>query len=171
MAKQLVPLKVKIGLGNDGAAKYPEFNTLSAVKNAGMDWSKYIDTHGLSWHYDNTSGHAETTADSPRGQQWGMLIIPKVFADEAIAAFPDECSKMTEAECQDFYDTKAHAHEPDELFDQQVLDGIKSKKDLGLALTPMQIKAADPNDSTPGIRKNENKFWADFKAKHSITIV
>jgi len=111
MARELVPLKVKIGIKENGQAKYPDFNQLQVVKDSGMDWSKYVDIQGLGWHYDKTSGHKEETVDSPFGQQWGVLIVPKVFVTEATTTFPDDCTKLTESELEDFYNNKAHAHE------------------------------------------------------------
>ena len=170
MARELVGIKVKIGLKANGHAKYPTFNDLPIVKASGMDWSKYVDVMGLGWHYDKTSGHKEETQDSPFGQQWGMLIIPEEFATQAVAVFPADVTRLTEVELEDFYDNKAHAHEPDELFDEQVLTGIKMKQDLGIALTTQQVKALDPNDDTPGIRKNKNKKWANKKSIVGVTI-
>jgi hypothetical protein len=173
--RDLVPIKVKIGLKSNGHAKYPNFNQLYTVQVKGMDWAHYVDTMGLSWHYDKTSGHKEDTADSPFGQQWGMLIVPKEFADEAILAFPDTVSKMTEVECEDFYDNKAHAHEPDELVDEIALKAFEIKEKMGVSLSSEEKikkdKALDPNDPTPGIKKNLNKKWVDFKALKGVNIV
>ena len=167
----LVPIKVKIGLKPNGHAKYPNFNQLPAVISAGMDWSNYVDSLGLGWHYDQTSGHKEATPDSPYGMQWGVLIVPKPFADQAVAMFPAECAKLTEAELEDFYDNKAHINEPDEIFDEKVLNGIQAKRSLGLELTPQQLKAIDPDDDTPGIRKNKRRKWQDYKRSVDATIV
>jgi len=171
MARELVPLKVKIGIKENGQAKYPDFNQLQVVKDSGMDWSKYVDIQGLGWHYDKTSGHKEETVDSPFGQQWGVLIVPKVFVTEATTTFPDDCTKLTESELEDFYNNKAHAHEPDEKINEKVLQGIQMKQSLGLSLTEQQIKALDPNDNTPGITKNKRKTWADFKSLVNVKIV
>ena len=60
--------------------------------------------------YDKVSGHQEETADSPRGQQWGLLLVPDAFAQQAVTRFPAECSILTEAEAEAFYETKAVAH-------------------------------------------------------------
>ncbi|MCP3684639.1 MAG: hypothetical protein GY861_18385 [bacterium] len=163
-------IKVKIGKKPNGHHLYPSFNDLQCVKDSGMDWSKYVDVEGLGWHYDKVSGHAEETADSPRGQQWGVLIIPEAFADQAVAAFPDTVSEIDETALEDFYDNKAHAHEPDERISEKILTAIKMKQDLGLDLTPNQEAALDPDDDTPGITKNKNKKWADKKAGCGATI-
>jgi hypothetical protein len=161
---------VKIGLKPNGHAKYPNFNALAAVQATGMDWAKYVDIHGLSWHYDKTSGHQEDTPDSPWGQQWGVLIVPEEFASQAVAAFPDVCARLTEAGLEAFYDEKAHAHEQDERIDLPVLEGIRAKQAIGRPLTPQQEKALDPDDDTPGIRKNPKRKWQDFKRLVNVTI-
>ena len=168
---ELVPIKVKIGLKNNGQAKYPNFNTLQAVIASGMDWSKYVDIYGLGWHYDKTSGHKEDTLDSPFGQQWGVLIIPKDFADEAVSKFPLDCIKIDETALEDFIDNKAHVHMPDEDIDLNIVQGIREKQALGLTLTQWQIDALNPNTDTPGIRKNKKKKWVDYKALTGVTIV
>lgn len=169
--RNLVPVKVKIGLKNNSHAKYPDFNLLDAVKASGLDWSYYVDINGLGWHYDKKCGHKEEAADSLFGMQWGVLVIPQDFADQAAVAFPAEVTKLTEAELEDFYDNRAHAHEPDEEMDATVLQGIKMKQDLGLPLTPQQTAALDPNDDTRGIRKNKRRKWADFKQLVGVNIV
>lgn len=168
--RELVPVKVKIGLRQNGHAKYPNFNILPCVMTAGRDWSQYVDTEGLGWHYDKTSGHKEETPDSPWGMQWGVLIVPEEFANEALARFPDECTVLTEAELEDFYDNKAHAHEPDEDIDNEVLNAIQLKRALGLPLTPQQQRAIDPEDDTRGIRKNKKRLWKDYKKNVNVKI-
>lgn len=170
MAKLFTPIKVKIGLRADGCANYPDFNVLEVVKNQGMDWSYYVDKFGLGWMYDNLIGHQEDAPDSPLGQQLGVLVIPEGFANEAIELFPEQCSKLTEIELEDFYDNKHAIEFPDEEIDKEVLDAIKAKQDLGQPLTPGQIKALDPNDDTIGIRKNKKKRWADFKVLKGVGI-
>lgn len=176
--RTLVPIKIKVGLHEfdddkghkAGHAKYPNFNLIGSPIRKGMDWSHYIDTHGIGMHYDKTCGHREESADSPFGQQWACMCVPADFANEAIAMFPNEVSIMTEAEFQDFYDNKAHAHEPDEHVDADVLTNIKAKEDVGVAV-PEKVVAIDPLDPARGIRKNLNKRWADFKIKAGVNIL
>ena len=72
---------------------------------------------------------------------------------------------------EDFYDNKAHVYEPDEVLDKDILDGIKAKQALQIPSTKSQNKALDPNDLTPGIRKNNKKKWSDFKALTNTEIV
>jgi len=171
MARELTPLKVIIRLKPNGQAKYPNFNRLLSVMDSDMDWCRYVDFYGLGWHYDKTCGHKEDSVDSPLGTQIGVLIVPKEFADEAIEEFPDDCSAMTEVELQDFYDNKAHIHEPDEIFDMSILEGIQVKNSLGIPLTTQQLDAINPDKNTPGIRKNKNRYWADAKKTGNISIL
>jgi len=172
MVRKLVPMKIKIGKQTNGHYKYPDFNSLDSIRNSGMDWTVWIDSNGdgNGWHYDQTSDHNNNTEDSPFGQRWGVVVVPKQFVIEAVDVFPNECSVLTEEELEDFYDNKAHINEPEELFDKDILEGIKLKKDLGLTLTEDQLKALDPNDNTRGIRKNKRKKWKDFKEKADIEI-
>jgi len=170
MAKEVLAIKVKIKIKTNGHAEYPDFNALQVVIDSGMDWSYYVDSHGLGWHYDKTSGLKDNTVDSPMGEQWGMLIVPEEFRDQALAMFPSLVTAMDETEIEDFYNNKAHAHEPDEIFNTEILNGIKLKQDLGLTLTQNQLDALDPNTDVPGIRKNKNKLWSDFKVKKDLTV-
>ncbi len=169
--RSLVPIKVKIGLNEKGQHDYPDFNIMQCVKDSKMDWSVYIDRKGLSWHYDKCCGHNVKTTESPLGEQFGALIIPKEFADEAIATFPNEVTKLTELELEDFYDNHAHTHEPDELIDNNVLIGIELKQRLGLSLTPSQLKALDPEDKALGIRNNNRRKWTGLKKATDTKII
>lgn len=173
MVRNLVPIKVKIGLRENGQAQYPDFNLLPSV--GGVDWSKYVDINGLGWHYDKTCGHREDSVDSPFGMQWGVLIVPREFANEAIARFPEEVTKFTELELEDFYDNKAHAHEPDEHIQDQVLAVFELIEKNGGTLTQEQqerrARALDPNDPEPGVRRNKKKRWAENKIEAGVIIV
>lgn len=170
--RQLASMKVKIGLRMDGrGALYPDFNNLSVVQNADLDWSEYIDVYGEGWQYDKTSGHKENTPDSPHGQQWGMILAPIDFVKEACQAFPGECSIMDENGAKEFYEKKVTVDAPDEEINTDVLQGIKVKQDLGLQLTPGQTNALNPDHSAPGIRKNKRKAWNDLKSLVDMEIV
>lgn len=171
MARNLVPLKVKIGLKPNGHASYPDFNRLNEVAEKGMDWANYVDTLGEGWMYDKISGHRDDTPDSPFGQQWGVLLVPAIFVEQATQAFPNECQELTETELEEFYETKVSVSEPDEIIDTEVLMAIKAKQDLGLTLTADQQSALDPNTPVRGIRKNPRKKWADHKASRNIEII
>lgn len=184
--RELVPIKVKIGLHTipisdsggphkPGEAKYPDFNSMPVVKGSGLDWSVYVDVMGLQWHYDKKCGHKEEDGTSPHGMQWGVLIVPKEFADQAIDMFPDEISRLTEPELEDFYDNRAHAHEPDNKVNMRALEEFDVQVRSGRTLSPKDQtrynKAMNPNDDTPGITRNKRKKWADFKKLVGVNIV
>ncbi len=153
-----------------GHAKYPDFNQVSAEIRKGMDWSKYLDRFGIGMQYDKTCGHDEVNADSPFGQQCCVIAVPASFADEALALFPDELTELTPAEFETFYNDKAHAHEPAELVDTDVLEAIAQKEKLSLPV-PEKADAIDPETDARGIRKNHNKLWADKKIKGDTNVV
>lgn len=183
MAIQLVPLKVKIGLRPNGHADHPLFNDLDpAVRGDGIDWSIYIDKVGGGWHYDKKCGHreADAAADSPVGMQWGCILVPEDFATAAIAMFgPDGTSptqkgvveEINEVTFETFYDTRAHAHEPGEIRDTDVLQALAAKKVLGIAQTQDDLDALDPAKPQAGIRANPRKTWAQAKALEGRTIL
>jgi len=173
MPRQLVALKVVI---EDGKTfKYPDFNALAVVQSwsaqNGGDWSNYIDVEGLGWKYDNAGDFAKDDGETPQGQWCALLLVNSVFADEAIAIYPDKVTRLTEAQCKSFYDDRHAIEFPDEDIDNDILQGIKLKQDLNLSLTPDQAKAIDPTDSTRGITKSKNKKWVDFKLDKDIQIV
>jgi hypothetical protein len=87
--RELVAIKVRIGLKPNGHAEYPNFNELGSVRKENMDWAIYVDQFGIGWQYDKTSGHKEHSEDSPAGMQWGMLLVPTDFAREAVEMFPE----------------------------------------------------------------------------------
>lgn len=173
----LVALKVKIGLRPNGHADHPAFNNIDSAIRKDMDWSHYVDQYGTGWHYDKSCGHKEhrveanSDTDSPMGMQWGILMIPEDFADAAISKFPKECSILTEAQLQEWYDNRCHKHEPEEKLDLRVLEGIKAKRDAGIPLNQSDNDALNVDNDTPGITRNKNKRWIDFKANKGIKIV
>ena len=100
-----------------------------------------------------------------------MILVPKPFADAAIERFPDRVEKLTETKTRKFYDDKVAINQPDEIIDEKVLAQIKAKQDLGLSLIAGQQKSLDPQDDTPGIRKNYKKKWVDYKSKLNVSII
>ena len=184
---ELVPLKVKIKTQGKNAL-YPNFNSLASVVDSGMDWSTYIDTYGLGWCYDKTSGHKVHSTDSPFGEQWGVLVITEAFVLDAVATFPGECTRLTEVELEDFHDNKATIHLDDETRNPEILvamsnelnilnsldtknkGGSKLKNRLAKLEARLE-KAIDPDDETvPGVMKNKMKKWSDKKALMGIKI-
>jgi len=175
----LKALKVKISLKDDGGAKYPDFNQMEPAKRGNSDWSQYIDSQGSGWLYDSV-GHKDVEArvdewDSPHGQQWGVILVPQVFADEAVSLFPSECKIIDETKLEKFYDDYHAKDFADEVVDEEALKVFDVKEKYKVALTPEEeakkTKALDPNDDTAGIKKNHNKKWADFKVKKGYNIV
>lgn len=175
---ELVPIKVKIGLRANGYADHPQWTLLPMIANESQE--KQYMPHG--WIYDKSCGHAEFRSedsdwDSPVGMQWGCLLVTQKFANEAVETFPTLITKITEAEFEDFYDNKAMAHLTENNYNTQVLEGLKLEYDLKIInnedVTEIKqriSKAVDPNDSAPGVIKNDDRIWAGRKVKLGVTI-
>ena len=172
--RELAAIKVRIGIKKSGAKaghhQYPDFGQLTCVIASGMDWSRYIDVYGESWHYDNISGHRDDDEDSPFGQQFGMLLVPVEFAEQAVAKFSDTVTRLAEAECESFYDTRTQTHAP--RFHESVdrLQAIAAKRFLGIAETEDDRNALDPDHPSAGIVRNPRKTWTDFKKKCGLKL-
>jgi len=171
---ELIPIKVKIGLRHNGHADHPDWTKLPMI-DSDSEVRQYCPS---GWIYDKSCGHQEERADSPRGMQWGCLLCTEEFANQAIVAYPDLITKLTEAEFADFYDNKARAHLSDRNYDIDVLQGLKLeldlKKELGQDTTSLKVKIAkaiDENDSELGIAKNKDRYWADYKVEKGFEIV
>jgi hypothetical protein len=178
MPRELVALKFQAGLHTKdnkekkwtaGDAKYPDFNQVSEVARKGLDWSIYVDKHGIGMQYDTENGHQDDTPESPQGEQCCVVAVLQDFATEALTLFP-ELTQLTPAEFEDFYNNKAHVRESVELVDADVLTVIAAKEKAGLPV-PEKAKAFDPDSPEAGIRKNHNKKWSDFKLKVGAEIV
>jgi hypothetical protein len=178
VTRNLVALKFNAGLHTKankekgwsiGHAKYPDFNQIDEAIRKGMDWAYYIDSFGIGMQYDKACGHKEV-GSTPFGQQCCVVAVFEDFADAALALFPDDLTELTSAEFEDFYNNKAHAHEPAEHVDKDVLEAIEQKEKLGLPV-PEKAAAIDVNSEARGIRKNHNKLWADKKIKTGMTVI
>lgn len=174
----MAALKVVIGLRDDGTHDHPDFNTLAVVQASGIDWSYWVDRHGDGWKYDHSCGHKEQDAESPLGLWLGMLIVPEEFADQAAAAFPGICERMTEAECQAFYDTRHAVRMTSLKRDEEVLTALDEERSrlVGLSASTAAIdgeiaKARDPDDPSAGVRRNRDKTWAGRKARMGVGFV
>jgi len=171
---ELVPLKVKIGLKNVNGKKvhgFPDFNQLSAGVRDDMDWSYFVDKFG-GWHYDQLSGHADDDPgeDSPQGQWNGMLLVPDDFAQAAVNAFPSQCSVMTEVDAEKFYDDRAHKRDPAIKEDTATLQAIAAKRALNIAEDQEDVDALNPDNPTPGRRRNKRKTWSAYKNVEGLTV-
>ncbi len=181
---EVVPIKVLIGLRPNGEADHPDWTQLPLQA---VDGERHEDHQIVKWTYDKSSGHEEATVDSPRGQQFGMLLVTQQFATEAVATFPTLVTVMTEAEAQDFWDNKAHAHMASERRDTSELSSLHAEfiliRDLAqefpgntklqnrlAALKALLQKALDPDDPAPGVKKNKLRLWADAKVALDFTI-
>ena len=180
---ELVALKVRIGLHGHGHAKYPDFGSLPIVKESGVDWSHWIDSNGSGWHYSKC-GHKEHEDDSPVGEQWGMLLVPAEFAEQAVIMDPDCCSIMSDAEAGEFYEGKCCRDMPDVHHDAETLNAISAEINLLTLLRETTEgedqkkhavlleaaierakKAVDPDHDHVGVRLNKDKCWHSHKAK------
>lgn len=173
MTKALVPIKVKIGLRSNGHADHPDWTKLPMI-NSDSEVRQYAPS---GWLYDKSCGHQEDSVDSPMGMQWGCFLCTQEFATEAITAYPDLITQLTEAEFEDFYNNKAMAHLPEKNYNLDVLNGLKLELDLKKELNQNVVelstkiaKALNENDNEEGIRKNDERYWTDYKTKKGFTI-
>ena len=175
----LVPIRVKIGLRPNGHADHPNWTQLPLI-NEDRDVRQYAP---FGWMYDKASGHAEKRAAgpwaSPIGEQWGCLLVTRAFADEALVALPLIVSEINEQQLQIFYDDLLMQHLPENDYDIQALQGLQLELELteklGKSTNALKAKIAKAidtdNEDEPGIKKNKNKKWADFKVAKGINIV
>lgn len=176
MKTNLVPIKVKIGIGTDGKEEYPQFNNLNSDVRASMDWSNYIDAHGTGWHYSE-EGHGE---GADPDNWYGCTLVPKPFADAAVSKFPDQVQIISESDFEDFYDNDSMSKQETEILDTTVLQGIAARVQLEESSAPtvepsaeileLRRKALDPNEPNRGIRKNPRRKWKDFKKFSSLQL-
>jgi len=179
----VVPIRVKIGLRSNGHADHPDWTSLPLAQEPGPgDAEAKVRAHQIvKWKYDKTSGHEDDTPESPRGMQFGMMCVSEQFVTEAEAAFPTLVTRMTEAEAEDFWDNKAHAHLDELRRNIELLNGLKLELDLLIAagsmpaarITALKDKirnAIDPDHIEPGLKRNEMKRWATAKGALGITV-
>lgn len=175
---KLVPLKVAIRLGEDGKHKYPDFNSLEASLRDNLDFAYYFDKHG-GWFYDQLSGFGEEDEFNPDPSVWyGVVLVPKKFADAAVAAFPIDIEKMSAAEVESFYDSRVTVRDPQDHLDTNELLGIEARVRLetALGITPSpdllqrRADALNPDHPQIGVRKNMKKKFKDLKSAKGFTI-
>ena len=172
MSREGVAIKVKIGLRENGHADHPNWGLLPMVKAGTTPESQQI----VKWKYDKC-GHCDEHGDSPVGMQWGMMIVTEQYANEAVATFPDLVTIITEAEAEDFWECKAHAHMPENRANSQVLTDLNSelqlRKALGQDTTALEekiINALDPDNPEAGLVRDKQKKFADAKISLGFTI-
>jgi len=172
MSRIAVALKVKIGLRPNGHADHPDWQKLPLAASEGL--SGHI--RG-GWYYDKTCGHKEHGSDSPCGMQWGMILVSREFADEALRIFPDIVTELADAEAKEFWDQRVYAHMPINRIQTDILVGLKAQRDLLVDLqrdtseVDAQIDAAlDPDSATMGVCRDKFKQWASAKALLGVVI-
>lgn len=176
----LVPIRMVIKYSGGGFV-YPDFdNAVPAEDRFQLPFSKMPTIVGGP-HYDKPCGFGQVDEynDDPM-TYFAAMLVPPEFAIKAVDEFPDTVSVMTEAEFATFHDDRAHAHEPAERIDADVLTGIRARygirPDVAVdsvdraTLTADERQALDPDHPAPGIRKNKEKRWADRKLRCGITI-
>jgi hypothetical protein len=169
----LVGIKVKITLKDDGKAQYPDWSQTS-FRQANPNYK--IGKFG-GWHYDKC-GHTKSDVGSPLGVQYGMLLVEQAFADEAVTVFPNLVTKMTAAEVEDFWNNKAYAHLPENKHNMDVLNGLKLEYDMKVILNQDTAsikakiaKALDPVDVEPGVSQDRNKVLSTALVDAGVTVV
>lgn len=171
MPSERIALKVAIYRKPDSYLDYPDFKHTLAV----FDDPDY--TTG-QLYTDRTSDCKTTSAHSPQGVMWGMKLVDAAFAAQALTAFPDRVSVMTEAEVADFWSNRAMATVPTVKYSPDALAGLQAEKTLleTLGRDTTEVfdrisRAIDPADAEPGIQENREKTWAKAKEDMDITIV
>ncbi|MEX0701188.1 MAG: hypothetical protein WD069_03755 [Planctomycetales bacterium] len=174
MRANLLPIRVLLRQRANGHLDWPDFNRLPPEVRQGLEWSRFIDRHGIGWHYDHVENIGKGT-----GHDTACTLVPAEFAEAAAATFPERVTLLDEAEFERFYDERAHAHEETEMLDKDVLQAILARVQLeekGIAPPPsaeilaLRQKALDPNDPRRGIRKNPRRRWADAKAMLGVSV-
>lgn len=183
---ELVPLRVKTYIGAGApdaqgrvgnAIQYPAFDAIPSDLRGGVTWTAFIDRFG-SHLFDNCCDFHEVDEYNPvHGMRYSCFMVPPNFADAAVALFPDLVEILSEEEFEEFHDTRVTVHMPEEVVHADTLNAIRAKHGIPTgALKPTatmsvtEKNALDPNSPTPGIVKNQRKYWADVKAKRKVTI-
>ena len=169
----LVPIKVKIGLRSNGHADHPDWSKLPLARSVIPSTLMF---HG--WKYDKTSGHAESTPDSPIGVQYGVVLVTPEFAVQALSVFPDIIEVLTENQLETFWNEKAYGHVTEDRVDVSALQALLVERQLreaiGSSTTEVDtriVQSLDPTNRRPGKRSNPMKWWKDAKKTLDVTVV
>ena len=175
MTTSLIPIKVKLLRKDDGTIDYPKGKNLPSFGANRPALKQYG-----QWRLDDTSHGDDDTPESPAGQRWGMRLVPKQIAVEALAQWPDRIEVLDETAVEDFWDNKAHLRMADVRYDTALLQNLHVRLQLYQAigadtlanLLKLKIaKALDPDDDTePGIMRNKLRKWADWKAATNVEV-
>ncbi len=167
MAKRdLVPIKVTLGLRKNGQIDWPDFGKISTKARLGLEWSRFIDQCGIQWHYDRINNIGNGSE-----RDIACTLVPEDFAEEAAQMF-ESVEVLTEEEFEKWHDECATCHLETEMLDTEVLQGILARIQLeekGVAPPPsdeirrLRKEALDPNHLRPGIRRNPQRHWREKK--------
>ena len=120
-------------------------------------WAEHAMHRNPEIHYDRTSGlsHYEDV-------EWAMAIVNTAVAELLLAADPDDYEEITDAVAEAFIEERC----PPSLFeiDAQTVAAISARQAAGLALEPEELRALDPDDITPGVRRREKSIATRFGA-------
>lgn len=183
---ELVPLRVKtyIGAGAPDAQgrvsneiQYPDFDSIPSDLRGGVTWCSFIDRFG-SHLYDNCCDFHEADDYNPvHGMRYSCFLVPASFADAAVARFPDRVEILSEEEFEHFHDARVTVNSPEEIIHTETLNAIRAKHGIPTgplkptaAMSVTEKNAIDPNSTTPGIVRNQRKYWKDVSAKRKVTI-
>ena len=97
--------------------------------------------------------------------------MPKAFADEAVAAFGSSIVKIREAELEPFYNDHVAKHMSELDVDTNQVEVIKILRDSGEPDEQWMIDSMDRNNDRPGIRINQRKTFARYKALTNLNVV
>ena len=168
---ELVPLQVILKTGRvdqrGNKTVWPNFSTIPASARGDMDWANFVDFFTVGWQYDKV-----TNIGKGAESETASTLIPRSFAEAAVALFPADCSITDEATFETFYDTKATVEVPEFTRNVDVLTALKVERDLLVAMgRPTVIidaeidKAINPDDPASGVKRNLNKKWANRKLR------
>lgn len=134
-----IPLKIKIVRGPNGLV-YPNGHD-------GME----IDQYGISMHYSQEDFDVD-------GFKYAVTALPEDRANAYLARAGGMVEVITGVEAEAWF--ASNKPEPDQIVNVEVLQAIKLKQDLGIALTQYDNDALDPNSNVPGVKTNLRKGFA-----------
>jgi len=167
----LVPIKVKILPKVGGGLDYPDFQGVLQIFKDSPGYK------GGKIHYDQTSGLGMDSDHSPFGVFWGIKLVDEEFARQAIEAFPDRVTVLSDEEAKDFWENRAYFSTSELSHDVEQLQSLKAEYDLKVIIGQDTVeletkiaKALDPDDSEPGVKRNLVVKWDTMKVEENITI-
>ena len=151
-----IKIKVVKGTGTQPQMVHPSFSW------QGLPIAQVIDRDGIGMHYEvvNQIGNGAT-------EMYALTSLPDDIAEAFALACP-EVTILTDLEAKAFWENNITVNDNVEILDTEVLQAIKLKQDLKIALNQDDLDALDSTKKKPGIRKNPTKLWNDYKALRGI---